>query len=94
MKPAGLVRGVMTFLCLGTLCAAVSAGPNHDAAIAIVHQGEAISGTGNLDAAMAEYARVEELYPEEYEAIAWAKYRTSECLVAGWRWEEAPSPKR
>jgi hypothetical protein len=70
---------------VGNLCA----GPFHDEAMEIVKQGENISDTGNLDAAMAEYDKVQSLYPEEHEAILWAKYRKSECLVAGYRWNEA-----
>ncbi len=84
------------YVCLTVVFVATSlsnpialAGAAYDKAMAIVHNGESISSTGDLDAAMAEYARVEELYPEEFEAIAWARFRIAECLIAGWRWGDA-----
>jgi tetratricopeptide (TPR) repeat protein len=95
MKANQLLLGISLLVCGWNLFIPVSwSGPDHDAAMAIIHVGEAISDTGKLDDAMAKYAEVEELFPQEYEAIAWARYRTSECLAAGWRWPEALSTMR
>jgi hypothetical protein len=77
----------MLLSCL-LLTGSAAAGPSHQAAMAVVENGQQISDTGNLTAAMAEYDSVEELYPEEYEAILWARFRKAECLTAGGRFGE------
>jgi tetratricopeptide (TPR) repeat protein len=91
----GILRLSIVVVCVSVFSTVSAlAGPQHQAAMAIVHNGEQISDTGNLDAAIAEYDRVETLYPGEYEAIAWARYRLSEIYWAGERWMDAAAAVR
>jgi tetratricopeptide (TPR) repeat protein len=87
-KPLSVVgvAAVLGFL----LCPPASAGPLHEAAMAEVQRGIALCPTGNLDAAMEIFKGVEQQFPDETEAIGWARYWHSNCLLAGWRLSEIP----
>lgn len=65
-----------------------SGGPNHGAAMAEVERGAAICPTGNLDAAMEVFRGVEGQFPDEKEAVGWARWWHSNCLLAGGRRSE------